>query len=142
MPFPAVEHEEKKNFFLQFWRRNTSTVQTPSRHRFAQPHNQFQSLWKKSGLHTPPFMMSSERHDRQSYKQIERQLNAPGTYRIQHILSVIIYLCSPVKTSAAHNLTYLCGPTGNVQRTATIVTARRKLFIKICYLIIVCSMKL
>ena len=37
-----------------------------------------------------------------------------------------MYLCSPVKTSAAHNFTRLYGPTENVQNEATILTARRK----------------
>ena len=36
------------------------------------------------------------------------------------------YLCSPVKTSVAHNFTCLYGPTENVQNEATILTAQRK----------------
>ena len=39
---------------------------------------------------------------------------------------MIIYLCSPVKTSAVRNFTCLCGPTENVQNEATILTAWRK----------------
>ena len=41
-------------------------------------------------------------------------------------MSLIIYLCSPVETSAVHNFTCLYGATENVQNEATILTARRK----------------
>ena len=41
--------EEKQSFFLHFWRRSTSTGRTPSRHRFVQPRNQFQS-WKNQAF--------------------------------------------------------------------------------------------
>ena len=40
----------------------------------------------------------------------------------------MIYLCSPVKTSAVHNFTCLYGPTENVQNEAIILTAQMKLF--------------
>ena len=43
-------------------------------------------------------------------------------------MSLIIYLCSPVKTSAAHSFTCVYGPTENVQNKATILTARRKYY--------------
>ena len=42
---------------------------------------------------------------------------------------MIMYLCSPVKTSAVHNFTRLYGSTENVQNEATIITARRKYMI-------------
>ena len=41
-------------------------------------------------------------------------------------ISLTIYLCSPVKTSAVHIFTCLYGPTENVQNETTILTARRK----------------
>ena len=78
--------ERNANFFLHFLRRSSSTGRISSRHRFAQPRNQFQSIRKKLDLHTPILMVISERHD----KQTEWQLNARGTYRILRILSVII----------------------------------------------------
>ena len=46
LPFLGVEHGEKKSNFFQFWRRSTSTGQTPSSYRFAQQRNQFQLWWK------------------------------------------------------------------------------------------------
>ena len=46
-------------------------------------------------------------------------------------ISLIIYLCSPVKTSAVHNFTCLYGPTENVQNEATILTVRRKYLIRL-----------
>ena len=70
--------ERKANFFLHILGRSTFTGWISSRHRFAQPRNQSQPFRKKSDLHIPPFMVISERHHRQT----ERQLKRWGTSRI------------------------------------------------------------
>ena len=54
--------------------------------------------------------------------------------------SLIIYLCSPVKTRAVHSFTCLYGPAENVQNEATILTARRK-YIKSTWRAVVCAPK-
>ena len=64
-----TQGEKERSFFLHIWRRGTSTGQMSSRHRFAQPRNQFQSFRKKSDIHTPILMVHYGRRDRQTERQ-------------------------------------------------------------------------
>ena len=91
MPFLGVEHEEKKSkVFSSSFGEEVFPLDGLLRDINSRNHAIISSrCGQKSDLYSPPFMVSSERHDRQSYKQTERQLNARGTYRILRILSVI-----------------------------------------------------
>ena len=77
-PFPGVQHEkEKQTFSFTFWECFTGRIF--SRHGFAEPRNQSRSSRKESDLHTPPFMVISERQDRLN---ADRQLKRQRTSRI------------------------------------------------------------
>ena len=61
----------RAKFSLHIWRRGTSTGRISSRQSFAQPHHQYQSCRKVSGLYTLIFMVHYGRRDRQTERQQE-----------------------------------------------------------------------
>ena len=72
----GVQHKEKRT---KFFPRHLE-----KRHKFTQPRKQSQSLTKKvSDLQTPAFMVISQRHDKLTNIQPDRQLHVCRTYRLK-----------------------------------------------------------